>query len=496
MDADRLRQSYEQLAYSFGLHRQVNIGHLHAVARFLGHPAARPERARVLEIGCGAGPDLLAMAAAFPQAEFVGIDFAGNAIDLAREIAAAAELPNVSFAAADLSSWQPPDEPFDYVIAHGFFSWVPDPVKEALLSLLPAILSPEGVACVSYAAYPGSKYDDALRDLLLMHTAGLEAPARKADATRQTLDFLDRAWASLPKLGATAGLRDAARRIRAKEIPFLLHDDLGGIRDPCYLLQFIEWAGEFGLSYLGDAEPHTMFLENLPARAAAELAAMRLPQVDTEQMIDYIVHRTFRSSLLVRGPERGAALDPAAIEQLALASPLRPSGKKRKTNGPSLFTSKPTGRIEVANPVTAGFLTTLTGHAHDFTGFSRLREEFESGRGQALDADERRTLLADLATLVTRRAIDLLATPITSPLPGDDRPHLGRLNRIYARRFSLLCSADHRPVQLDDAQRDFCLLLDGSRTLDQLADSSEARRLGGKMDRFLEFLRTERCLEA
>lgn len=493
-----LRQSYEQLAYSFGLHWQVNIDHLHAVARFLGHPAVHPERARVLEIGCGAAPDLLGMAASFPQATFHGIDFAGSAIQLGQEIAEEAGLTNLTLAQADLLDWVPPDEPFDYVIAHGFFSWVPDPVKEALLGLLGRILAPGGIGFVSYAAYPGSKQDDALRDLLLMHTEGLSEAEEKTNAAYGVLDFLDRAWGSTTKLEVAGSLRASARRIRNKPTSFLAHDDLGEIRDPCYLLQFVDWAHEFGLSYLGDAEPHTMFLENLPAQTAAELAAMKLPQADTEQMIDYIVHRTFRSSLLVKGTGHGAVLTPQALEDLALSTLLRPAkkgGKQRKKGGPSVFTGPQITKVEIANPITAGFLEILAGHSPDFTPFATLRSEFEQNREQALSDDELHVLLNDLATLITRRTITMLSMAHRTPPPNDPQPALSVLNRILARRFGLLRTAAHQSVQLTDAQRALCLLIDGTRSLTQLKTTPEGRELGEKFLPFLAFLRDGHCFE-
>ena len=42
-------------------------------------------------------------------------------------------LSNVSLYAADLTTWEPPASGFDYVVAHGFYSWVPAPVRDALL---------------------------------------------------------------------------------------------------------------------------------------------------------------------------------------------------------------------------------------------------------------------------------------------------------------------------------------------------------------------------
>jgi tRNA G46 methylase TrmB len=58
---------------------QAHPGHLHAVARTFGVPAAAPERCRFLEVGCGDGTHSIAAALALPEATFVGIDLSSAA---------------------------------------------------------------------------------------------------------------------------------------------------------------------------------------------------------------------------------------------------------------------------------------------------------------------------------------------------------------------------------------------------------------------------------
>src|SRR5262249_26816935 len=66
--------------------------------------------ARVLELGCGDGANLIPMALGLPNARFVGVDLNAAAIDRGRELATALQLDNVDLQAADLSDWQPPNE--------------------------------------------------------------------------------------------------------------------------------------------------------------------------------------------------------------------------------------------------------------------------------------------------------------------------------------------------------------------------------------------------
>ena len=63
-------------------------------------------------------------------------------------------MTNVQFHCADLLEWRPTGEPFDYVIAHGFISWVPEPVCHRVFELCRDHLAPHGVVLVSYNALP------------------------------------------------------------------------------------------------------------------------------------------------------------------------------------------------------------------------------------------------------------------------------------------------------------------------------------------------------
>jgi hypothetical protein len=72
---------------------------------------------RVLDCACGRGRALMAMAERYPASRFVGYDFSAEAIEWAREQAAAAGLDNLSFEIRDLSD-------FDVTATPGAFELV------------------------------------------------------------------------------------------------------------------------------------------------------------------------------------------------------------------------------------------------------------------------------------------------------------------------------------------------------------------------------------
>ena len=95
--------AYDQLPYPPYSFPATHIGRLAAIGRLFSLETAAPETARVLELGCSSGINILAMAQAFPKAEFVGIDYSKKQIDLAKEALASTNLTNVKFIAEDIS---------------------------------------------------------------------------------------------------------------------------------------------------------------------------------------------------------------------------------------------------------------------------------------------------------------------------------------------------------------------------------------------------------
>ena len=144
-----------------------------AVASLLhGGPRQRLEGYRVLELGCGDGTNLIPMAYYRQHATFVGVDGARTQIAIANEKRTALGLTNVSFvgsdfqyAAAKLSGQ------FDFIVAHGVFSWISRDARDALLALCAERLSPGGLLYLNYNAKPGWNVRGLIRDFLMAQTA-------------------------------------------------------------------------------------------------------------------------------------------------------------------------------------------------------------------------------------------------------------------------------------------------------------------------------------
>ena len=69
------------------------------------------------------------------------------------------------------------DGPFDYVVAHGVYSWVPAGVRDRLLAVCREVLAqPQGVAFISYNTYPGCHMRRMLWDMMKFHAAARGRP--------------------------------------------------------------------------------------------------------------------------------------------------------------------------------------------------------------------------------------------------------------------------------------------------------------------------------
>ena len=112
--------SYDEVQYPNFTIAQSHPDKIAVVATMLGMTPAAPERARVLDIGCSAGGNLLPMAVLFPEAEFVGIDLAATPIAQAANATQQLGLKNVRFEQMDVMDLPESLGTFDYILAHGF----------------------------------------------------------------------------------------------------------------------------------------------------------------------------------------------------------------------------------------------------------------------------------------------------------------------------------------------------------------------------------------
>jgi methyltransferase-like protein len=327
---DRLRADYDATPYTSNSFPQSAPGHLAGIAHLFGLPTPVVSTARVLEIGCAAGGNLIPFAAAHPAARVVGIDLSQVQIDEGRAHVRALGLTNLELVAGDIAQADVAAMgEFDFIIAHGVYSWVPAQVQEAVLAAIRALLSRDGVAYLSYNVYPGWKSKEVVRDAMLLASGTSTDPAVKVREARRMADFLDEV---APEDGVLSKVLAVSREhALGFGDSFLLHDELAAVNSPCYFYELVGRAGAHGLGYLAEAHPETMFPGNFGPKVAEYLAEKcGGVQVLVEQYLDFVLNRLFRESLLVhaeRVPDLRYDLDRSRYRDVHVAASVPPAAE-------------------------------------------------------------------------------------------------------------------------------------------------------------------------
>lgn len=165
--------AYDDVPYDTEANAEAHPRAMATLARLHGMTPARPSTARVLEIACGNGDHSIVAAAYMPDARFVAFDLARSAIDAGRAIAPS----NVELSVRDLREGAKGLGEFDYVIAHGLYSWVPEELRAIALETMRATLAPNGVGFLSINARPGWELTRALREIALSASACASEPS-------------------------------------------------------------------------------------------------------------------------------------------------------------------------------------------------------------------------------------------------------------------------------------------------------------------------------
>ncbi|MEP6678023.1 MAG: class I SAM-dependent methyltransferase [Betaproteobacteria bacterium] len=312
-----LAERYDAIPYAAVPHPLTTPDRLATVAAFLGLEPAPVAQARVLEVGCSDGANLIPMAAALPGAHFVGCDLSARAIAAGQRTIDALALSNVTLVHGDLGALSPSLGSFDYLVAHGVYSWVPPPVRDALFALAQDRLAPKGVMFVSYNALPGARVRQAAWDVLHYGTDGIADPRERLAAARRLARAVADGARSL--YDGDDALRTAFRAIAQKSDSELCHDDLAVPNDPVWFHAFVAHARRFGLDYLADADLHTMSAAGIEPDARAYLGT--LDPLAREQHLDFVRLRRFRQSLLCRADAlQGRDLKPQRLLRMHVAA--------------------------------------------------------------------------------------------------------------------------------------------------------------------------------
>lgn len=454
MSTSSLHGSYQAMPYPSRPVPLSHPDHLYVVGRLHGLAPRAVGGARVLELGCGTGGNLLPMAASLPEGEFVGVDLSERQIDMARAAAKAGGLDNVEFLAGDALSLLADGlgRPFDYIVLHGLYSWVPPAVQAALLPLCRRLLTDAGIVYVSYNTYPGWHGRGLVRDLMLRAGAGAASPEEQVVRARAALDDLIPAYAQSDDAYANL-LAEEKARVDDMEDSFLLHDLLEVENHPVYVDGFLSQAAAAGLQFISEGNVAASREENFSPEARRQLAAINDP-IAREQQIDFLLNRSFRQTLLCSaGSQVHRQIAPDWLAGLYLASPVRPMGPDQNgAPGEAFFATPDGGRFGMTAPNAIAALNHLALAWPNFLAMEDLAAKTGDG-----------AIVAQLVIdLYPRNWLDLLPRPAVYTTTPGPRPKATALARWQMRQGDFVTDLRHRNVTITDPfTRQLLPLLDG-----------------------------------
>jgi SAM-dependent methyltransferase len=268
-------------------------------------PPAAHDRLRWCDLGCGNGFTAAIVAATHPDADVHAVDAMPEHVANARRLGARAGLDNLAvhhalFGARELEALPT----FDYIVAHGVYSWVDAAARSALVGFIDAHLKPGGLVYISYNAMPGWTPDLPLQHLLreLAVTGTGDSNARFADAAAVALRMTEAGARALRASPLAGG--ELARRRAAEPAPYFAHEFLPSGWDALYVTEVRRTLAAADLEPLASAIIVNNFDSfTLRRREREVLAGHNDPNI-RELQRDYFRFARFRRDVFGRDVQR------------------------------------------------------------------------------------------------------------------------------------------------------------------------------------------------
>jgi SAM-dependent methyltransferase len=473
--SDPHKTSYDRVPYPGHAYSQTHPDRLATVASLHGMQPAPIVHCRVLEIGCGTGGNLIPMAYQLPGSEFVGVDLSERALQEGTRNIATLGLRNIQLLHRNILDIEPTFGTFDYIIAHGVYSWVPAAAREQLLDVCCQNLAPHGVVYVSYNCYPGSHLRDIARDMMLFHAAELE-PQQRVQQSRALLKLLSEASAEDEIYGRI--LRDQYEHIRHMPDEVLFHDDLDPGSLAFLLYEFVGAAQRHGLQYLCEATLSHSHLGSYSDKIASVLDRLPVSEaVPREQYLDFVIGRGFRETLLCHhnvALKRDFSRDCIRHFHISACTTLGSGETDPCEHGAVTFKTGNGRTLSTDHRLSKAALLHLGKRWPGAVAFTDLVEHAKhhlSRDGElAVDPNGDVALLSTvLFRGYTAGHIDLHLYPPALVTVVSERPEASLLARKQAETGTHVTNLRHGAVVLEDAiTRRFLPLVDGTRTVSEL----------------------------
>lgn len=475
-------KDYDTMPYQSVSYSGSEPNRLAGLAQLFGLDAPDIHHARVLELGCASGGNIIPLAVNYPGASFSGIDLSEGQVASANRTISDLGLRNISIRYGDIATATFDEGPFDYIIAHGVYSWIPEQTQDALLALIGTHLSDTGVAYVSYNTYPGWNMRNTVRDICSFHAGTTGQPAERVARARWMLD----------KIGTQAGAQDSPyahlmqrEAASTKNTPdsYILGEFLADDNWPCYFHEFVERAGKHDLMFFSEADLAQSVPEGLPedtAKLVRDIAGES--GMALEQYMDFFTGRQFRRSLLVKTGQQERINRKLGVERLAnlnLTSLLR-KDEAASMGSTCVFTGPGVSLKTDAQGMI--YLLQLMQEAGpgSFT-LAELQAKLIA-RGMTATPDTISEIYKTIFKLVINGSVQLSQKPLHVGRATDAKPKASALARYEIGKGQPWVSSPlHRPVQIDPGLAAAVCLVDGTRTRDEIERDVQTALEAGRL---------------
>lgn len=480
------RNSYDVVPYLDRSHATTHPDRLATIAHLLSLAPTPISRARVLELGCANGGNLIAMADNLPGSTFVGVDYSARQIAKGQATVAELGLKNVSLRHASILDVDESFGQFDYIITHGVFSWVAPEVQDRILAVCRRHLAGQGVAYISFNTLPGWYSKLFVRDLMLRYTRHLTDPQGRIRRAREIFGQVERLAAppepeqALPPYAAA--LRKEAEIIRAQDDDYIFHEYLEDENHPLYVADFADMAQRHGLQYLGDADRGLTAIDSLGPEVAAAIRQLNGDVVEQEQFLDFLSNRTFRCALLVHQEAPVNRLVTAArLRDLCVRSPLRPDEPsprlleaepesfRSEAHNTTIGVTQPVTKVALAQlsaayPRALPFEAVLQAACREVHGASADHPAVQAREAEALGLNLLRMHVHNTEVVGLHTHAPCLAAAV------GERPLASRIARHEALLSQHVTNPYHQTISLHPLAWQLLPFVDGTHTVDDLIE--------------------------
>jgi len=288
--------TYDENPYPSFFHPSTNPARIGAVVKAMGLVPPPTANARILDVGCGDGLNAMTIGMAFPGASVEAFDL--STVQIARGLALCegAGIRNVTLSACGLSDFPDHGSRYDYIIAHGLYSWISEPVAGDLLALIRERLAPGGIAILSHDTPPLGAMKASLIEFLRAYTDGITEPKQRLREARIGLAKLMQAQAAespylnfLQMIQSIYGWSDDA---------FVSHDLLSEDYRCVSPEQLQHECATVGLMLLGDCQMSSVFEDAANPLWRDVVEQMGPSAVKRAIAADHLGGRMFRTSII------------------------------------------------------------------------------------------------------------------------------------------------------------------------------------------------------